>query len=133
MNVMNCKGCGRLFNQMTNEKLCPACVQELEDKFQQVKKYLEENPNASVDMVSKDNDVSVKQIKQWVREERLTFSEGSLEGIECEGCGTLIRTGRYCDECKYKVTNNLMSAINKPKEAPKPKERDRDRMRFLQN
>lgn len=134
MNVTNCRGCGRLFNQVGNEKLCPSCVQELEDKFQEVKEYLNENPTASMNDISKEKDVSIKQIKQWVREERLVFSEGSLDGIECEKCGALIRTGRYCDSCKASLTNTLMSAIDKPKaEAPKKRERTRERMRFLDN
>jgi len=131
---MNCKGCGRLFNRISNEKLCPACQQALEDKFQEVKQYLADHPSASMDEVSKENEVSAKQIKQWVREERLCFAEGSLDGIECEVCGTLIRTGRYCDSCKNKVANNLMSALDRPKTLePKKKERDKDRMRFLQS
>lgn len=134
MNVSNCKSCGRLFNVLVNEKICPACKQALEDDFQRVKKYLEENPNASVEEVSRENDVTVKQIKQWVREERLVFSEGSLEGVECENCGTMIRTGRFCEECKLKMKNNLMSALDKPKTPEiKKTEKDRDRMRFLQN
>lgn len=134
MNVSNCKSCGRLFNVLVNEKICPACKQALEDDFQRVKKYLEEHPNASVEEVSRENDVTVKQIKQWVREERLVFSEGSLEGVECENCGTLICTGRFCEECKLKMKNNLMSALDKPKTPEiKKTERDRDRMRFLQN
>ena len=44
MNVTNCRSCGRLFNVLSNEKICPDCRKKLEDKFQQVKKYLEENP-----------------------------------------------------------------------------------------
>ena len=134
MNVTNCKGCGRLFNQMGSGKLCPQCVAQLEDKFQEVKRYLNENPNATIDAVSQDNDVSVKQIKQWVREERLTFAEGSVSGIECESCGTMIRTGRFCDSCRFKISNNLMSALDKPKVAePRRDNREKDRMRFLQN
>ena len=134
MNVTNCRGCGRLYNVINNSRLCPQCIQGLEDKFQQVKKYLDEYPNASVDAVSQDNDVSVKQIKQWVREERLIFAEGASVGIECEQCGTQIRTGRFCDSCKFKISNNLMSALDRPK-GPEPKKdtRERDRMRFLQN
>lgn len=134
MNVTNCRSCGRLFNVLGREKICPNCKQELEDKFQEVKKYLNENPNASMEQVSRDNEVSVKQIKQWVREERLTFAEGSLDGIECEQCGALIRTGRFCDSCKAHIQNNLMSAIDKPKAVERKKPtHEKDRMRFLQN
>ena len=67
MDVKNCKGCGRLFNVINNTRLCPHCVAQLEDKFQEVKQYINDNPNAPIDIVAKDNDVSVKQLKQWVR------------------------------------------------------------------
>ena len=62
------------------------------------------------------------------------FAEGSLDGIECEQCGALIRTGRFCDSCKAHIQNNLMSAIDKPKAVERKKPtHDKDRMRFLQN
>lgn len=134
MNVSNCRGCGRLFNALGNEKVCPACRQALDDKFQEVKQYLDDNPGSSIDTLSKECDVSVKQLKQWVREERLTFSENSLEGIECENCGTLIKTGRFCDSCKGKMATDLMSAYSKPKAAPEPVKKashDGDKMRFI--
>lgn len=133
MNVSNCKNCGRLFNVISDTKICPNCQSALEEKFQEVKEFLKENPLSSMDVISKECEVSVKQIKQWVREERLTFSEDSVEGIECEQCGKMIRTGKYCDECRVKIHNNLSSAIHVKKEEPKKKERERDRMRFLQN
>ncbi len=133
MNVSNCRTCGRLFNALADEEICPACRRALDDKFQEVKEYLGEHTNASVEEVSRENDVSVKQIKQWVREERLTFAEGSVDGIACEKCGKLIRTGRFCDACKSKVASNLMSAYAKP--APVEREPDKrdtkNRMRFL--
>ena len=133
MDVRNCKGCGRLFNVIGKEKLCPACRKALDDKFAQVKEYLENNPNSSVDKVAIENDVSTKQIRQWVREERLIFAEGSVEGIDCEGCGKMIRTGRFCDDCKNNLTKDLMGAIKKPRtiEEPKKRQRDGDKMRFI--
>lgn len=134
MDVRNCKSCGRLFNVLARENLCPACRKDLDDKFAQVKEYLEKNPNSSVDLVASENNVSTKQIRQWVREERLIFSEGSMEGIECEGCGTMIRTGRFCESCKNSLASDLQGAMRRPKtlEEPKKKKRDGDRMRFLQ-
>ncbi len=134
MDVTNCKGCGRLFNVMNNSRLCPQCVANLENKFQEVKAFLEEFPNSSIETVSKENDVSTKQIRQWIREERLTFAEGSVGGIDCENCGALIRTGRFCDSCKFKLMNTLSSALDRPHvEMPKKATHDKDRMRFLQN
>lgn len=133
MNVTNCRGCGRLFNVINNSRLCPQCAAELESKFQEVKAFLEENPNSSIDTVSQENNVSIKQIRQWVREERLTFAEGSVGGIECENCGALIRTGRFCESCKFNLANTLAGALDRPHvEMPKKAIHEKDRMRFLQ-
>lgn len=132
MEVINCKECGRLFNAFTRSRLCPECQTNLEKKFQEVKEYIYKNPGSLIDRVSKDCDVSTKQIKQWVREERLTFSEESMQGVECEKCGILIRSGRFCVECKAKLENDLKSATRKPVIEEKKTIKDRDRMRFLQ-
>jgi len=132
VDVINCKGCGRLFNALTRVRLCPQCQAKLEDKFQEVKKYINENPGSTIDIVSTECDVSSKQIKQWIREERLTFSEESMQGIECEQCGAMIRSGRFCDACKTKLQNDLRSATYIPTVEEKKAARDKDRMRFLQ-
>ena len=132
MDVINCKGCGRLFNALTRVRLCPNCQAKLEDKFQDVKRYINENPGSTIDMVSQECDVPAKQIKQWVREERLTFSEDSMQGIECEQCGAMIRSGRFCESCKTKLQNELKSATYIPSAEEKKASRDKDRMRFLQ-
>ena len=135
MEVINCRECGRLFNHIAGPRICQACARKVEDKFQEVKRYLQENPNSNIDDLSKATDTSIKQIKQWVREERLTFSETSLQGIECEKCGKMIRTGRFCEACKGKMQNVLESALDKPKRLEPAQKRDRegDRMRFLKN
>lgn len=133
MEVVNCRDCGRLFNYMGGARLCPACQKKLEEKFQEVKAYLEEHKNATVEQVSEDMDVSVKQIRQWIREERLSLSNAGADGIVCEQCGTPICTGRFCDKCKAQMANAFAGAIAKPKEPEiKKKERDGNRMRFLQ-
>lgn len=135
MEVKNCRSCGRLFNYMGGERLCPSCKDELEKKFQQVKTYIYSHKEASVNDVSEENDVSVQQIKQWVREERLSFSDSSLIGLECESCGALVHTGRFCEACKKKLANNLeqLYSNKKPVTTNKKDNRERARMRFLDN
>lgn len=134
MDVKNCKSCGRLFNYMgSGPSICPACQRKLEEKFQQVKTYLGENPHSSVSQVADDNDVSVKQIKQWIREERLSLSNATIDGVLCEHCGVPICSGRFCDKCKASMQNTLSSVLDKPKaQEAKKQERDGNRMRFLQ-
>ena len=130
MDVKTCKTCGRLFNYLSGMPICPACKKKLEEKFIQVRDYIREYDSASIQQISEDNDVSVKQ---WIREERLTFSDKSPVGIECESCGAMIRTGRFCSKCKNNMANNLKEMYAMPA-APvqtSSNKRDKDRMRFL--
>ena len=134
MDVRNCKNCKRLFNYLGGEQICPACKEELEDKFTKVRDYIWDHKNATMEEISEANEVSVKQIKQWVREERLVFTEDSAIGIDCENCGAPIKSGRFCEKCKAEMSNNLSSLIKKPKiEEPVKQKKDGDRMRFLDN
>jgi ribosomal protein L32 len=110
-------------------------MQALEEKFQQVKDYLRENPDASVEQTATDNDVTTKQIKQWVKEERLILSTATDSGVVCETCGKPIRSGRLCEKCKAALQSDMEGAIDRPapKEEAKPKQRDGNKMRFLQS
>ena len=132
MEVRNCRECGRLFNYIGGPRMCPNCKKKLEDQFVQVRTYVKEHKDASVQEVSEANDVSVQQIRQWVREERLSFSSDSPIGIDCEKCGKMIKTGRYCDLCKKEVISNLNKAYpEKKREEPKKDKRESSRMRYL--
>ena len=133
MDVRSCRNCGRLFNYLQGNPICPACKNKLEDKFEQVKAYIREHGTAPMKKISDDNDVSIKQLKQWVREERLTFPDDSPVGIECENCGAMIHTGRYCNKCKNEMASDLQKMYSMPAVAEEPKKaRDKDRMRFLE-
>ena len=111
MEVRNCKQCGRLYNYIggSYRNLCPDCIRGLEDKFEEVKEYIEENRTATISDISEVCDVSVRQIEQWVREERLCFADDSPIGIACECCGKMIKSGRFCDNCKMTMTNQFNS------------------------
>ena len=132
MEVRNCKNCKRLFNYLQGPPICPACQDELEKKFQQVKDYVWDHRNATMEQIAEENEVTTKQIQQWVREERLTFSDDSPVGIPCENCGKLIKTGRFCPDCKNVIKDDFKSVT---RQAPKPQikkpTKDHDRMRFL--
>ena len=121
MNARNCRKCGKLFNYVSGPPICMACREALEEKFHEVKSYIQDHRNATIPEVSEECDVSTNQIQQWLREERLQLGEGS--GI------TL-----FCETCKNSMADRLNSSIHKP-EAPKPQpkkdSRDNPKMRFL--
>ncbi len=132
MDVRNCRGCGKLFNHISGPFICPACREKLEEKFQEVKKYIQDNPGVGVKQVSEACDIDGGQIRQWIREERLEFSEGSME-LGCEKCGAPITSGRFCDACKASMVNSLNHVYEQPK-APAKDNHDSaggPKMRFL--
>lgn len=131
MEIRSCKNCNRLFNYICGQPLCPACREALEDKFTEVKEYIYQNPHASVAEVAEVKDISIKQIKQWIREERLILSEPSADGVVCENCGTPICSGRFCDTCKSRLANSFNSALAHPGASGKKQQKDGSKMRFL--
>ena len=133
MDVKNCKGCNRLFQYIGGPPLCPSCRDALEAKFAEVKEFIYQNPGTSIAQVAEETEVSVKQIKQWIREDRLVLSDATEDGIECEHCGTPIRSGRFCEKCKNQMASGFSATIGRPASpAPEKKtEKTGNKMRFL--
>lgn len=133
MDVKNCKLCGKLFNYIGGMPVCPSCKEELEKKYIQVKEFVRDNRRATMYEIAEANEVTIQQINQWIREERLVFTDDSPIGIDCESCGKSIKTGRFCDMCKNTMTKDLGNAF---KAAPKENDaikaaKERARMRYL--
>ena len=135
LNIVNCKKCGRIFQQVGSRRICPDCERALEDKFEEERDYIREHPDVSIMEVSREKEVSVEQLKQWVREERLLFTNAEGSGIECVMCGVPIATGKYCARCKEKIAHNLGAAYEKPKVTmTKPQQAStKGKMRFINN
>lgn len=109
------------------------CKEQLEEMFQIVKKFIEENPGANINVVAEKCEVSIKQIRKWVREERLSFTDDSLVGLECERCGKMVHSGRFCNECAGGLADAMNSAFRKQAvERSKPKGSASGKMRFLE-
>lgn len=134
MDVRTCRKCKKIFNYLSGPIVCPACREKLEEKFQEVKKYIEDHRGATIPEVAEECDVEPSQIQQWLREDRLELTEGSAIILSCESCGVPIRSGRFCDKCKGAMTNSFNNILNssKPKEPVKKRyDKDNPKMRFL--
>ena len=134
MNVKACKGCKRLFNYIMGQNYCPACKEKLEEKFQEVKRYIQKNTGVGIQEVATACDVETSQIRQWLREDRLELATDSALYLNCESCGQPIRSGKFCEKCKANMTKELQSVIrtNKPAEPKTVKDqKDNAKMRYL--
>lgn len=135
MDVRNCRKCGKVFNYIAGAPICPACREAAEKVFDAVKTFIKENPEANIEEISEKCDVTTHQIVQWIREERLSFTKESVIGINCEGCGVSIKTGRYCDKCKYEISKGFNVGMKKrdDKDSMPISVKKTEKMRFIDN
>lgn len=128
MEVRACNKCRKLFRYFYGpDNICPECRhissqigEELkqkmksilrpmnsddEDKYRMVKDYIMLHPKASIAQISEANGISIAKLYEWIREERLEFSDDSkFAWFECEVCGAKIKSGTICDRCKSKLS-----------------------------
>lgn len=132
LEVINCKSCRRLFNYLGGPQLCPQCLKIEDEKFSEVKQFISDNPTANINEVAEKMEVSVNQLKKWVREERLEFSKTSSVTLECEKCGAPVRTGRFCSNCKNKMVMEMGNSMKQIKESAKKDDKFASpKMRYL--
>lgn len=112
MEIRNCKKCKKIFQYLSGPILCPSCKEEEENEFQEVKKYLRENPRASMTEISQALDISVEKINRFLKDGRLEVTADSLIKLQCESCGKEILTGRFCNTCAGKLEGAFQSASN---------------------
>lgn len=132
MDFMNCKKCGNLFTS-TGSPLCPQCTKELDQKFLEVKQFIYDNPTKNMNQVAEEMEVPIRQIKQWIREEKLQFAESSGVTFSCEKCGAQIMTGRFCKSCKSRMTDTLTGLYVEKKTDANGKRTAGGKMHFLGN
>ncbi len=126
MDIRNCTRCGKIY-QYDGFKICPTCRREDEEDFLKVREYLYDYPGANLQEVHEATGVATSKIIEFLRQGRLEVAEDSNLILQCEKCGTSIKTGRYCDKCALELKRELSSAINRPG-APIKREKERFRV-----
>lgn len=105
--LRNCPRCGKLFSYF-GRPICNRCIDEEEEEFKIVKEYIYNNPGATVFEVADATEVSVDKILRFLKEERLEITSDNVNLIlECESCGRPIKTGKYCEQCKVKLSSEM--------------------------
>jgi flagellar operon protein (TIGR03826 family) len=109
MNLDNCPRCGRLYvKNILN--LCQPCIKELEHEYETCVIYLRENRGTTIQELSDATEISIKEITRFIREGRISIANAPNMMYPCEVCGTLIRDGHMCDNCRNRLRKDLTNA-----------------------
>jgi flagellar operon protein (TIGR03826 family) len=103
MNLDNCPRCGKLFAKGIRE-VCNVCTRDIDKEYELCANYLREYKGAIITELSDETGVSIKQITKFIREGRISMVNAPNMSYPCESCGTLIREGHLCDNCRNKLT-----------------------------
>lgn len=130
MNVYSCKKCKRLVSYI-KQGICMDCWNKAEEKFNEIKEYIYENPGTSILNIAKEFEIERFIIEHWIKEERLEISKDSAIKIYCRSCNTPITCGEFCNKCKYNMAKDFSSVYKKDIPSKPSITRDSDKMRFL--
>lgn len=133
MEVKVCRNCKKMFQYTTGPVLCPKCKQIEEELFLKVKEFLRENPGATLYEVTQVTGVSARLIEKYLRQGRLQVAIGSPMALNCERCGKKIVTGKYCNECKKEISDELTGVKDSIVAQEQAKNNPHAKMRFLQS
>lgn len=111
-DLRNCPVCGKVFVKI-NRNLCPECIEKEEKEYEIVRKYLKDNPGASVEEISEITGVDEKKVLRWIREGRIdvSYSQGGT-GLTCKRCGAPISIGNLCSACIKILSGQINSAVS---------------------
>lgn len=110
VRLINCSRCGRFFESNGFTSLCTYCLEQDIKDFDKIREYLYKNPGAKMFEVSTNLDISVLQIKRYLREGRLEILEKNNQFLKCERCSKPISSGSYCDDCLKHVNHDFKTA-----------------------
>ncbi|ASA26525.1 TIGR03826 family flagellar region protein [Paenibacillus donghaensis] len=123
MNLDNCPRCGRLYVKNIMD-LCQPCIKDLEHEYEICVNYLRENRGTNIQELSDATDISIKEITRFIREGRISIANAPNMMYPCEVCGTLIRDGHMCDNCRSRLRKDLSSLTKEMADEPVKKSTD---------
>jgi len=127
--LKNCEVCHRVFSHPARS-LCQQCFETAQMSFEAVKKYLRENPGATVAEVSEKTEVPVDLIYEYISEGRLDVVPRDAR-LKCSICGTDIKVGKVCSKCRADLRSTISTSAPAWESTPRRSTKDANRVHTL--
>ncbi|WP_303674596.1 hypothetical protein [Vampirovibrio chlorellavorus] len=137
-SVINCKRCNKIFQKVTANEHCPACIRLEEEEVTKLYRRLQKSSadgGITIDELSVELEISVETIERYYLEGKLTTGVMFLK-TACQGCGAIIREiqrkGRFCVTCSEETANKAGVEVKYMQTIQKEEEAERRRQEQLQ-
>ena len=124
-DLRNCPICGRIYAYQ-GRNMCNKCLEKEDDDYAIVRRYVRDNPGASVAEVAEATEIDEEKILQFLRDGRLV-TRGMSYTTMCERCGKTISSGKFCDSCLKRLGAQFKNVIPSARKAPEPETKSRDK------
>ncbi len=111
-SLENCPNCGALFVRTQFRDVCDNCYKEEEAQFEKVYQFVRKSKNrtATIPTIVEETGVDEDLILRFIKSGRLRTANNPNIGYPCEKCGTLINSGRLCENCSHSIRSDLQSS-----------------------
>lgn len=113
--LKNCPRCGRLFAPQ-GANICRRCQESEDQEYLVVRRYVRDNPGATVFEVAEATGIEEEKILKFLRDGRLQ-SRGMTTVNYCERCNAIITEGKYCNSCLRDLTSQINQVLPQKKKA----------------
>ncbi len=111
MGIYTCRKCGKKFESAgLTDGICEECLRASLDKYHQVREFLWSHPGSTASEIANQCDCSVRDVMQWVKEDRFMLTDGSKVMLFCANCGAKIVSGIYCTACQAAINKGEINA-----------------------
>lgn len=108
--LTRCPRCGDVFSKERFD-LCPKCRTEEVQRLDALSRFIETNPDATLEELERVSGMSKAVILTYAREGRLTSLDAAAIKVQCEECGAPITSGRFCPSCRKKLASKFESGV----------------------
>lgn len=103
-----CRNCGKeIFGESTTD-LCRDCISKEVEQMSQVRQYVFDHQEVSLEEVSEATGISDKALRNMMKSGFFASNKKSGHGYPCQKCGKIIRRGLYCGLCLARMRSNAM-------------------------